>query len=108
MTKIRKNKYPEPFTEEELEARRAKQTERQTPYVQKRSHVDDEKKKSEGCSVCGLTDFRCLDFHHIHGRSSPEVIVLCANCHRIEHHQLREALCYKGSMRQQLHDILNN
>jgi len=63
-------------------------------------------KKTCCCSVCGITDYRCLDFHHV-DKSSKEVIIsemasrgdtekrinaelekcvpICRNCHAIEH-----------------------
>lgn len=51
------------------------------------------------CQVCGETDVRVLNVHHIVPRKSPFItksfihsplnqITLCANCHRIEHHVL--------------------
>ena len=51
------------------------------------------------CQLCGETDERGLNVHHIVPRKSPFVtesfihspinqITLCANCHRIEHHVL--------------------
>ena len=51
------------------------------------------------CQLCGETDIRTLNVHHIVPRKSPFVIdsfihsplnqiTLCANCHRIEHHVL--------------------
>lgn len=65
-----------------------------------------EYKKSLQCAHCGIKDFRVLDFHHsdpeqksfgiaaMVARVSKEkfleevskCIVLCANCHRIEHY----------------------
>lgn len=65
-----------------------------------------EYKKTLCCSQCGFADHRALDFHHLdpnekefaianfisRGASSARIkkeiqkcIVLCANCHRIEH-----------------------
>lgn len=52
------------------------------------------------CQLCGETDFRTLNVHHIVPRKSPFIpksfihsplnqITLCANCHSIEHHVLR-------------------
>lgn len=66
-------------------------------------------KKRHKCSKCGVTDYRVLEFHHLHNkefsiavafhyahygfeRLKKEVekcIVLCANCHRILHHNER-------------------
>lgn len=51
------------------------------------------------CQLCGETDVRVLNVHHIVPRKSPFVteefihspinqITLCANCHKIEHHVL--------------------
>jgi hypothetical protein len=64
-----------------------------------------EYKKTQSCSKCGISDYRVLDFHHLDpaekeievscmGSFSIEnlmkeikkCIVLCANCHRIEHY----------------------
>ncbi|ATZ60066.1 hypothetical protein BK798_06325 [Methanobrevibacter smithii] len=52
------------------------------------------------CQLCGETDFRTLNVHHIVPRKSPFIpesfihspmnqITLCANCHSIEHYVLR-------------------
>jgi hypothetical protein len=68
--------------------------------------------KSSGCSVCGETDIRCLDFHHknpeekkfsISGGSvwrKVECIleeidkcsIICANCHRKLHYGERNSV----------------
>lgn len=61
-------------------------------------------KRRRGCSACGVTDHRCLEFHHpgektagvgeMIADSAPEAdvraeveqcVVLCVNCHRKEH-----------------------
>lgn len=61
-------------------------------------------KKECVCAICGMDDFRCLDFHHVGVKkfgiaeavkqAFPEnvileelekCVVLCANCHRITH-----------------------
>lgn len=35
------------------------------------------------CMVCGVDDWRCLERHHIAGRTYDEVgAILCRNCHR--------------------------
>lgn len=65
-------------------------------------------KKTLSCVRCGNTDYRCLEFHHldrssVHDRISnlyhsknlfeqelKKCIVLCANCHSIEHFEERE------------------
>lgn len=66
-------------------------------------------KKNQGCcSVCGLKDHRCLDFHHLNPESKKNALcilvannhsiqvlqeeidkcdILCSNCHRIEHYK---------------------
>jgi hypothetical protein len=66
-----------------------------------------EYKKTLSCVRCGFADYRALDFHHLdpgekdvavadfvsRGASSAKIkkeiekcVVLCANCHRIEHY----------------------
>lgn len=70
----------------------------------------NEYKEKFGCGRCGVTDSRVLDFHHKKGedklftiggfrrsvgfdRIKKEVAkcdVLCANCHRIEHDEIRK------------------
>ncbi|MDP2652393.1 MAG: hypothetical protein Q8O94_04610 [bacterium] len=69
----------------------------------------NEYKQKQGCSKCGITDPRVLDFHHKKGedkvftvsgvrrevgsgRLKKEIekcIVICANCHRILHDEIR-------------------
>lgn len=63
--------------------------------------------KAEGCSRCGESRYICLDFHHVRDKKywisklvasgasldklKEEVskcIILCANCHRVEHEKL--------------------
>lgn len=35
------------------------------------------------CSICGETDDRCLERHHLAGRAyDDETVILCRNCHR--------------------------
>ncbi len=35
------------------------------------------------CCLCGETDDRCLEAHHIAGRKfAPETSIVCRNCHR--------------------------
>jgi hypothetical protein len=35
------------------------------------------------CIICGETDWRCLESHHIAGRNFDEAtVILCRNCHR--------------------------
>jgi hypothetical protein len=76
------------------------QTERKRANMQKFF----EYKKSLSCVRCGFSDYRALQFHHLHGKlmnvsqmsksySWGRVLdeigkceVLCANCHMIEHH----------------------
>ena len=62
-------------------------------------------KKTLKCKHCGLADFRCLDFHHLRDKKFTvcdmvrngfakakilkeiaKCIVLCRNCHAIEHY----------------------
>ncbi len=36
-----------------------------------------------GCVHCGESDYRCLEAHHIAGRTYDEqTVVMCRNCHR--------------------------
>jgi len=66
-----------------------------------------EYKQCHPCEECGVTDHRCLEFHHINGRGKEDIPVsqlshrnqkrvlkeiqkcqiLCANCHRIKHYK---------------------
>jgi hypothetical protein len=35
------------------------------------------------CVVCGETDWRCLELHHLPGRGyGDELVIVCRNCHR--------------------------
>lgn len=67
-----------------------------------KSNAPDLIKERDGyvCQLCGETDVRTLNVHHIVPRKSPFVvndfidsplnqITLCSNCHRIEHHVLK-------------------
>ena len=39
--------------------------------------------QSPACSLCGESDDRCLEAHHIAGRAyDEETCILCRNCHR--------------------------
>lgn len=41
------------------------------------------KTRSPACLVCGESDSRCLELHHIAGRKHHEdTVILCRNCHR--------------------------
>ena len=66
-----------------------------------KSNASSKIKERDGytCQLCGETDVRTLNVHHIIPRISPfftksfiespvNQITLCANCHRIEHHVL--------------------
>lgn len=55
------------------------------------------------CKHCGITDRRVLELHHINGRKEnkdyrkqtyskrfwKELEILCANCHKIKHYDLK-------------------
>jgi len=64
----------------------------------------NERKKKHVCSMCGINDYRVLDFHHIGdkdfgiaeagyynyglARIEKEIakcVIICANCHRVLH-----------------------
>ena len=69
------------------------------------TYIDNEKAK--GCTQCGIKDIRCLEFHHVSNDKEANIaelrtgsfgwqrlkdeiakcIVICANCHRIFHHE---------------------
>jgi predicted nucleic-acid-binding Zn-ribbon protein len=71
----------------------------------------DEFKRALSCERCGFADFRALEFHHERTglkdfnvadmirsglsvsammREIEKCIVLCSNCHQIEHYKERE------------------
>lgn len=70
----------------------------------------NEIKSKAGCSRCGTKDPRVLDFHHRKGEDKAfsiggvrrevgfdklkveieKCVIVCANCHRILHHDMRE------------------
>lgn len=79
--------------------------------VKRRRAWIEEYKRQRKCSKCGITDFRVLDFHH-NGISEKDFNIsdfrykaglerlkeeikkcelLCANCHRISHHESNES-----------------
>ena len=68
-------------------------------------------KKTLACKVCGLEDYRVLEFHHLADKKNnisrmvgvgyswkniqtelKKCVPLCSNCHRIEHWQEVEAI----------------
>jgi len=71
----------------------------------------DEIKRSRGCKMCNITDSRVLDFHHRESESKLFTVggfrnsigiervkdeikkcdIVCANCHRILHSEMRKA-----------------
>lgn len=72
-------------------------------YRQEKSQFLNELKSSQGCARCGYNEHPvALDFHHVDGRQGEHkgmyqltmkqiqaeielCIILCSNCHRIEH-----------------------
>ena len=35
------------------------------------------------CPICGETDWRCMELHHVAGQArDPSIVLVCANCHR--------------------------
>lgn len=78
--------------------------------IQKQYAWLNDYKKRCGCSRCGVTDPRVLDFHHEKGEDKlftisgtrreagserimkeiEKCVVLCANCHRITHDEARK------------------
>jgi hypothetical protein len=70
-----------------------------------KKEIEDYKKQQQ-CKNCGMSDYRCLDFHHTRDKEFSIGIavsagialdkifeeiakcdVLCANCHRIVHYE---------------------
>lgn len=58
------------------------------------------KRDQNMCQLCGFNDTRALEMHHIVSKKSPfmieefihsplNLITLCANCHSIQHHIMR-------------------
>ena len=71
----------------------------------RRSWVMRHKRESDGCARCDVSDPICLDFHHPAAKTAgisrmlsqrypleairrevDDCVLLCANCHRVEHH----------------------
>jgi hypothetical protein len=71
----------------------------------------DDYKRTLRCSRCGFADYRALEFHHLEGlekdfnvadmirsglarrailREIAKCVVLCSNCHQIEHYDERK------------------
>jgi len=48
----------------------------------RRQNALDRLGNDPSCVVCGETDWRALEFHHIAGRAFDDGAVLCRNCHR--------------------------
>lgn len=77
-----------------------------------RAAIFQEYKKTRCCEHCGITDYRVLDFHHLDKKEKEQevsnlamwrsfdrvmeeikkCICLCANCHRIHHHEQKQGV----------------
>ena len=51
--------------------------------ARKQTHLERLGTTTPRCGICGETDWRCLEAHHIAGRHyDPTTAVICRNCHR--------------------------
>lgn len=49
----------------------------------KQDHLEKLGTQHPACSLCGESDHRCLEAHHIAGQKfAPETGIVCRNCHR--------------------------
>ena len=49
----------------------------------KQDHLEKLGTQHPACNLCGESDHRCLEAHHIAGRQwAPEMAIVCRNCHR--------------------------
>ena len=86
-------------TKEQIEAQKKRA---KSVYCRNASRINEF--KSSGCVLCGETDIRCLDLHHVEPKTKTcsvsmlrsiseskledeldKCVVLCANCHRKTH-----------------------
>lgn len=94
--------------------RECKSCQKPKKNAQRRARTDRflEYRKTLKCNRCGNSDYRVLEFHHVDGDSKVGNVTvlashwtleklmgeiekcecLCANCHRIVHHELRQSV----------------
>lgn len=106
---------------------RARKTERTLARrARLRAWLIDRKQRSDGCTRCGETGPECLDYHHreqeektkavnkliLHGYGRDQLRkeisrcdILCANCHRKEHHDPSGRLDFTTIQKERLEEI---